>query len=112
MDDGEGERLGIAGWAMKPTQEQVIAWAREVGLISEAASKSIYDGFTETFVDGYLLEAAYTAAYEAGRKDENEACAKACEHFISSKENNDAWTITRDLALQAAADVIRARREQ
>jgi hypothetical protein len=40
---------------------------------------------------------------------EREACAKVCEHFLSSKENDDAWTITRDLALQAAADVIRER---
>jgi hypothetical protein len=40
---------------------------------------------------------------------EREACAKVCEHFLSSKENDDAWIITRDLALQAAADVIRAR---
>lgn len=60
---------------MKPTQEQVIAWAHQVGLISDAGCKTINDGFTETFVDGYLLEAAYAAAYEAGRKDENEATA-------------------------------------
>ena len=86
---------------MKPTQEQVIAWAREAGFATS---------WTEAA--GEALECFATLAYEAGRKDENEACAKVCEHFLSSKKNDDAWIITMDLALQAAADVIRRRGKQ
>lgn len=42
---------------MKPTQEQVIAWAREV----------------ELFATTSILMKFAALAYEAGRKDENEA---------------------------------------
>ena len=59
---------------MKPTQEQVIAWAREAGFYKYAPD------FPEMF------EVFATLAYEAGRKDENEACAKMCEdldHFAA-----------------------------
>ncbi len=45
---------------MKPTQEQVIAWARKYG---------DWNGQTVEMND-VGLEAAYAAAYDAGRKDE------------------------------------------
>ena len=51
---------------MKPTQEQVIAWALEAGYDSEWISSGLPVNF-ERFA---------TLAYEAGRKDENEACAE------------------------------------
>lgn len=56
---------------MKPTQEQVIVWAREVDLL------------TTTELNGYQvwipenLERFANLAYEVGRKDENEAIADA-----------------------------------
>ena len=53
---------------MKPTQEQVIAWAREAGI----------DVDTWMGVSKSALTEFFTIAYEAGRKDENEACQGIC----------------------------------
>jgi hypothetical protein len=74
---------------MKPTQEQVIAWAREV----------------ELFATTSILMKFATLAYEAGRKDENEACADLCDYIWmhSPVECEGA---------DECADAIRARREQ
>ena len=97
---------------MKPTQEQVIAWALEAKLYADDyADPNVHDDWFK-LNDLHFATLAYEAGYEAGRKDENEACAKVCEHFLSSKESEDAWVITMDLALQAAADVIRRREKQ
>lgn len=63
---------------MKPTQEQVIAWARE------ANGEEAWSGGVEWLWGE--VERFATLAYEAGRKDENEACAKMCEdldHFAA-----------------------------
>lgn len=56
---------------MKPTQEQVIAWAREAGLYVDEDGEILEgDGWhTQTI----FVQKAMTLAYEAGRKDENEA---------------------------------------
>ena len=51
---------------MKPTQEQVIAWAEEAGFTDD-----------DLMLRGRDLQAALTLAYEAGRKDENDGCAEA-----------------------------------
>ena len=77
---------------MKPTEEQVIAWAREAGL------EEMWD-LSPRFVG--LLERFATLAYEAGRKDENEACAKVCEE-LGYYAKHGGW---------GCADAIRARRE-
>lgn len=53
---------------MKPTQEQVIAWAREAGLCD-----------WETSAYRNELEHGFALAYEAGRKDENETHAELVE---------------------------------
>jgi hypothetical protein len=58
---------------MKPTQEQVIAWARESHMQSHHA-RDVWAGHIVN------LENVAAFAYEAGRKDENEACAKVCEN--------------------------------
>ena len=50
---------------MKPTQEQVIAWARDSGMELYGLGKD-----RAKFV--YYLETFATLAYEAGRKDERE----------------------------------------
>ena len=64
---------------MKPTQEQVIAWAREAGLYVDEDGEILEgDGWhTQTI----FVQKAMTLAYEAGRKDENEACAKIAEAY-------------------------------
>lgn len=93
---------------MKPTQEQVIAWAQEAGLITESKRTTL-----DVMQDSYTqLETAYTLAYEAGRKDENEACAKVCDEKVDAEyatgkvdHNEMGWT-------QYCAMAIRARRKE
>ena len=81
--------------AITPTKEQVIAWARIAGLPRLEETDEIF-----------CLPSAISLAnlaYEAGRKDENEACANVCDRFQE-----------RDVGMQPAecAGAIRARREQ
>ena len=80
---------------MKPTQEQVIAWAEEAGF---------YPG--ELRAGFNLFMGLASLAHEAGRKDENEACAKVC----------DAYDVAEDVCSSDTAEgialAIRARREQ
>lgn len=85
---------------MKPTQEQVIAWALKCG----ASIKTDCNG-NGAFGSGVDLNELATLAYEAGRKDENEACAKVA-YWISAEWKPDSKTAI------ACADAIRARREQ
>ena len=94
---------------MKPTQEQVIAWAREAGL--HCAEN--YD-FRGSYKAMPLLEQkeldqiffALTLAYEAGRKDENEECGKICDAAQLFGNSDERW------AAKCCADQIRRRREQ
>ena len=91
---------------MKPTQEQVIAWARETRMSVKEPSWGYSDeysfaGFEKTFMRFAIL------AYEAGRKDENEACAELvvqCSWNVKGAENA--------LLVDGCAAAIRARREQ
>ena len=55
---------------MKPTTEQIIDWGRTA--LNETGD------LIPTEWNIKLLEAICSAAYEAGRKDEREACAKVC----------------------------------
>ena len=82
---------------MKPTQEQVIAWAREAGVyhIAPNVTGSLLYMSQASLYRGFFL------AYEAGRKDENEACAEMCE--VKFDFCGDELLV---------ADAIRARREQ
>ena len=77
---------------MKPTQEQVIAWARDSGMELYGLAKD-----RAKFV--YYLEAFAALAYEAGRKDENEACASLEVHLI---------TPTRDYTTMSPLDCYEA----
>ena len=61
---------------MKPTQEQVIAWAREAGM--EPTTWQLSFGY-ETCGTHEELERFAALAYEAGRKDENETHAELVE---------------------------------
>lgn len=78
---------------MKPTQEQVIAWAREAG----GDDWGLFRDFMPE------IERLSTLAYEAGRADENEACAKVCEEWLHGEWHNQGVVV---------AVMIRARREQ
>lgn len=79
---------------MKPTQEQVIAWARDCGAAVEGKDIIVAFEIGE-------LESFVALAYEAGRADENEACAKV----FNDNESEILWG-------SQAASAIRARREQ
>jgi hypothetical protein len=54
----------------------------------------------------------YDAGVEAGRKDENEACAKVCEEPIDEIQITDDCSEYKYRDNQECADAIRARREQ
>ena len=64
---------------MKPTQEQVIAWALEAGLVGKGQTVCTYADISD-------LELAFTLAYEAGRKDENEAAIEIVARHGGSVE--------------------------
>lgn len=78
---------------MKPTQEQVIAWAEEAGFTDD-----------DLMLRGRDLQAALTLAYEAGRKDENEACAKVidgmADDMVREMEPSTAITYVRSKAAE------------
>ena len=68
----------------KPTQEQVIAWAREAGAeITDWIDKCF--GEDVFLFDKEQLKAAMSLAYEAGRKDERTKCAELCEIKANTK---------------------------
>ena len=89
---------------MKPAQEQVIAWAREA---------FIARGFWPNEVMWACWKDSWLLAYEAGRKDENEACEAALREVKDKNGVNDdgrAWLQRASRSDFIAA--IRARREQ
>ena len=90
---------------MKPTQEQVIAWAQEAGAVhySPPPLRAIR-GMSMTFEQ---MEAAFALAYEAGRKDENEAFEKELSKEDPEWLDDEAFHIVTKLLEWA-----RVRREQ
>lgn len=58
---------------MKPTQEQVIAWVREAGAYCHYGDFNMGHSYE---LQPDQLERFAALAYEAGRKDENEACVE------------------------------------
>ncbi len=109
---------------MKPTQEQVIAWAQE------ACGDPAWEGGVE-WVWGEVRRFA-SLAYDAGRKDENEACAKKLDALLnhcpypecnecakiicpfgnSLHFHHDGCPACAEMAVEQKAAAIRARREQ
>lgn len=98
---------------MKPTQEQVIQWAREAGLYVDEDGEILEgDGWhTQTI----FVQKAMTLAYEAGRKDENEEIAQLFEgapKLVQSAMNTHGGCLLCGFVPAVAVEVIRARREQ
>ena len=83
---------------MKPTQEQVIAWAREAGGWKQWEARVMTPQVLEHFA---------ALAYEAGRKDENEAFEKEINKEDLESLEDEAYCI-----LIALLAWVRARREQ
>ena len=73
---------------MKPTQEQVIAWAREAG-DAEGLSEFFFHPVIERFA---------TLAYEAGRKDEtNRIVNLMMIQHEAAKERHNYWHCAANL---------------
>ena len=91
---------------MKPTQEQVIAWAREI------CGPEMPEWRDGTEMEWHEFHALALRCYEAGRKDENEALTEGLEgiEFIGHRSLQLIY-VTRTAADKARA-AIRARREQ
>ena len=84
---------------MKPTQEQVIAWAREAQQYAASQTSDPYE-------KGEIFQERFAAlAYEAGRKDENEEIA------VEFDKRHEAVKHRNNYFLHAA-NYVRARREQ
>lgn len=66
------------------TDAQVIEWAQRVGIFLLGNQPA------ETTFKTQLVTIA-RLAYEQGRKDENEACAKVCEQSDEDGEGPDCW---------------------
>ena len=78
---------------MKPTQEQVIAWALEAG-DAEGLSEFFFHPVIERFA---------ALAYEAGRKDENEAFEKELSKEDPEWLDDEAFHIVTKLLEWARA---------
>jgi hypothetical protein len=81
-------------------RDDIIRMAREVADIQTDSR-----GREEFIFDSYGVESFANLVAAA----EREACAKVCEEIASSGENNDRWTITRDIAFNNCAFAIRER---
>ena len=98
---------------MKPTQEQVIAWAREAGIEDyESTSLSGNSELDRTlqvgeYPVGESVFALVALAYEAGRNDENEAFEKELSKEEPEWLDDEAFHIVTKLLEWA-----RARREK
>jgi hypothetical protein len=92
---------------MKPTQEQVIAWAQE---IATQCAKQGVSTWTFEYAITRIMELR-TLDYEAGRKDENEACAELCEDLPAYDFVDRSDATIWDVATLECAAVIRARME-
>lgn len=86
---------------MKPTREQVMDMMKECNLIEIVARHD--DGTVTAQIPNITNMKRFAAlAYEAGRRDENEACAKVAESYEPRC----------DSCPSGVANAIRARREQ
>ena len=94
---------------MKPTQEQVIAWAREAGIelqyITTPLKKEIC--MTEGSVRIQKLQTAFAIAYEAGRKDKRE---KVTQWMIQRSYATGHGDTTEDLLAELEWQVREAER--
>lgn len=86
---------------VNPTQEQVIAWAREIGVEYHVVHKTLVVRHSNGSWIGIedIAQELCALAHAAGRKDENEACDAIAAWILKMPEND-------------VSAAIRARREQ
>lgn len=103
---------------MKPTQEQVIAWAREAGFEdyhwTSLSGESELDRTLQVgeYPVGEAVFALVALAYEAGRKDENEAIAQMIEDappLVDFVKNEHGGCVICGFTPKLAAFTIRER---
>ena len=88
---------------MKPTNDDVLTWARSVGM------EITDDPFVNFNV--WELKRVCTFAYAAGAADMKERCAKVCEEFEIPKEISGAhpdYLEGKHMAVHQCAEAIRA----
>ena len=66
---------------MKPTQEQALDWAFECDFVESNPAEDVFSAIYVCCPKD--IERLVTLAYEAGRKDENDECARVCEEMGS-----------------------------
>lgn len=91
---------------MKPTQEQVIAWAREAGYIYEAGRRDEREAFAAQTVQ--LVRDAVAEA----KANEREECAKAVEEVYGHQDIETKYAGLVGSVLMDCAAAIRARGEK
>ena len=89
---------------MKPTQEQALDWAFECDFVESTPAEDVFSSIYVCCPKD--IERLVTLAYEAGRKDENEACAKVCEEYQDAVDRH-RWPNGYE-----CADAIRAKGQQ
>jgi len=62
---------------MKPTQEQALDWAFECDFVESTPAEDVFSAIYVCCPKD--IERLVILAYEAGRKDENEACIRDCD---------------------------------
>ena len=91
---------------MRPTQEQALDWAFECDFVESTPAEDVFSSIYVCCPKD--IERLVTIAYEAGRKDENEACAKVAEERWLNKANCTPEQMY-ELQKKSIADAIRAR---
>jgi len=89
---------------MKPTQEQVLAWARETGMIGTgAAGNELERRYREAILDA--LPRFAVRVYAAGAAAMKERCAKVCEseeqRILSKQSGRDFDQVDTNLRMIA-----------
>ena len=86
---------------MKPTTEQVLAWARDAGYTKVDPTKNPIE----------ILERFAALAYAAGAADMKERCAKVCDEKVAAEyatgkvdHNEMGWTQACAIAIRALGD--------
>jgi formyltetrahydrofolate synthetase len=89
---------------MKPTTDDVLKWAREVGFSIQGVQQYIHPPSNFHITDGTKKVAAL--AYAAGARDMQERCAKVCEGYRNA--DGDGQHVAWYLGVDGCVEAIRA----